>query len=84
MDRTVATDVVAHCAQASGALQAAIAALRTSSDQPDVKEAARRVAMLIHLLGAGILHPIYFEHPDLCPEALHYMTERAPAPGDWL
>jgi hypothetical protein len=83
MDRAVAQRVLASVIQSNGALNDAIGVLRETAETPDVREAMRRIATLIMLIGTGIYHPIYFEHPDLCPEGLRFMTEKPPQPRDW-
>jgi hypothetical protein len=83
MERAVAQRVLANLTESDGALQDAIGALRETTQTPDVREAIRRLAILISLTGSGVYHPIYFEHPDLCPEGLRFMTEKPPQPKDW-
>ncbi len=40
--------------------------------------------MLIALIGTGLYRPLYYEHPELCPEGLQFMLERPPRPEvDW-
>jgi hypothetical protein len=83
MDRAVAQRVLASLIESNGAMQDAIRALRETPETPDVHEAIRRIATLIAFLGSGLYHPIYYEHPDLCPDGLRFMTERPPRLADW-
>jgi hypothetical protein len=83
MERAVAKRVVDCLVSADGALQDAVRALKEEGDASDVAETKRRIATIIALIGSGLYHPIYHEHPELCPEGLQFMKERPPAPRDW-
>jgi hypothetical protein len=84
MDRTVAERAIECLIQADTALNAAYCVLHEAGEAPDLDDLKRRVAMLIALIGTGLYRPLYYEHPDLCPEGLRFMLERPPRPEiDW-
>ena len=83
MDRAVAQRVLASLIESDVALQEAVRTLKETTQTPDVRQAIFRIATLISLIGSGVYHPIYYEHPDLCPEGLRFMAEKPPQDKDW-
>ena len=84
MDRAVAERALDSLIQADGALNEAYRAFHEAGEAPELQDLKRRLAMLIALLGTGLYRPLYYEHPELCPEGLRFMLERPPRPEiDW-
>ena len=83
MDQALAQRFLEKVIESNGTLQDAIGVLRETAETPDVRQMMRRIATLIALIGTGIYHPIYYEHPDLCPEGLRFMAEKPPRDRDW-
>jgi hypothetical protein len=70
LDRALAERVLDFLNLATGALNGAYRALHQAPDAEKYAEQQRRIAMLVALLGTGLVRQIHKEYPELCPAEL--------------
>jgi hypothetical protein len=70
VDKPLAERVLDFLNLAHGALNGAYRALHQAPETEEYSEQKRRIAMLMALLGTGLVRQIHKEYPDLCPDEL--------------
>ena len=70
MDQALTERVLDFLNLANGALNGAYRALHQAPDAEEYAEQKRRIAMLMALLGTGLVRRIHKEYPELCPTEL--------------